>query len=128
VTLKRDLELVREILLRLEPLDAHYAHPVPLKIGEGPLKIDGYSNEAIAYHLRIMTEGGLIANNGIMDDNLTLPGYLGFNWLGHEFLDDVRDPKRWETLKGTANKLGGVGMGVLMDLAKAYARLHGVPV
>jgi len=58
--MKRDLNLVREILLRLEPLSATTDHVEPLNIGQPPLDIPGYTDEEIAYHIRIMADGGLI--------------------------------------------------------------------
>jgi Hypothetical protein (DUF2513) len=58
---RRDIDLVREILLRLESLDAGSGAPIPLDVGEGPLEISGYTKKQIAYHLRIMADGGLIS-------------------------------------------------------------------
>jgi hypothetical protein len=61
--MKRDLSLVREILLRLEPLSATPDQPAPLNAGKPPLDIPDYTDEEIVYHLRIMEDGGLISYN-----------------------------------------------------------------
>ena len=87
-----DLDLVRDILLKLEPLPAHFDNPIPLTVGEEPLVFKGRSTDEIAYQIRIMSQGELIAMGGI-DANGHITRYYGFRWLGHEFLDDVRNPK-----------------------------------
>src|SRR5262249_38448545 len=58
--MRRDMNLVREILIRLEPLKVHAGKPQDVGIGKPPLDIDGYSQEQIAYHLRLMSQGDLI--------------------------------------------------------------------
>jgi len=55
--MKRDLDLVREILLKLEPLPAHFGNPIPLTVGQQPLVFKDRSTDEIAYHIRIMTQG-----------------------------------------------------------------------
>jgi hypothetical protein len=120
--MKRDLDLVRELLLALEDMPANFAQPVPLAVGQGPLAIVGRSNDEIAYHIRIMTQGDLIAMGGISDDGVTIEKYHGFRWAGHEFLDDVRDPKAWEAAKSGARQAGGASLGLVWDVAKGIAK------
>ena len=47
--MKRDLNLVREILMRLEPLSATPDQPVPLDVGKEPLDIPGYTGQACCH-------------------------------------------------------------------------------
>jgi Hypothetical protein (DUF2513) len=75
--MKRDLSLVREILLRLEPLSANPDQSVALNIGKPPLDIPNYTDEQIVYHIRIMEDGGLISYYG----GVQTPG-LGFQGPG----------------------------------------------
>jgi len=126
--MKRDLNLVREILLRVEPLPAHFGEGVSLKVGEPPLDIPGYSNEEIAYHIRIMTQGDLISSAGFQRDGVTIPDFRGLRWQGHEFLDDIRNPEAWKDTMGKIDKYGGAGMSVAWELAKAYMRSKGLPL
>jgi hypothetical protein len=116
--MKRDLDLIRGILLKLEPLPAHFGNPIPLTIGEDPLVFEGRSTDEIAYQIRIMAQGKLIAMGGI-DANGHISHYYGFAWLGHEFLDDVRDPETWRKVKERVKGIGGAGLGLLWDIAKA---------
>jgi hypothetical protein len=131
--MKRDLNLVREILLRLEPLSATPDQPVHIDIGKSPLDIPDYTDEQIVYHLRIMGDGGLISySSGIQTPGLGGPSdvrfrmsrFNGLRWQGHEFLDDVRDPKTWEATKKTFSKVGDVSLQVAWEIARAYLRTH----
>jgi Hypothetical protein (DUF2513) len=133
--MKRDLNLVREILLRLEPLSANPDQPVPLDIGKPPLDIPDYTDEQIVYHIRIMEDGGLVSySSGITmpglgpqgpgDVRFRLPRFNGLRWQGHEFLDDVRDPKTWEATQKKFSKVGDVSLQVALEIARAYLRTH----
>lgn len=120
--MKRDLDLVRELLLILEGLPADFAHPVPLSIGQPPLTVAGRSDKEVAYHIRIMTQGDLISMGGISEDGVTIESYYGFRWEGHEFLDDVRDPVAWDTAKAGAKRAGSASLGLVWDVAKGLAK------
>jgi hypothetical protein len=123
--MKRDINLVREILLRLEPLPANFDEPVPLDVGGPPLDIPGYTNEEISYHLRIMAQGDLIGHGGLDGPNFTrVPRFYGLRWEGHEFLDDVRDPDTWDATKKKIGKVGGASLQIAWDIARAYLRAH----
>jgi hypothetical protein len=47
--MERDMDLVRQILLRLEK-----------RTDTGPLQIDGYTAEQIGFHVWLMNDAGLI--------------------------------------------------------------------
>src|ERR1700730_13602870 len=119
--MKRDMDLVRGILLKLEPLPAHFGHAIPLTIGEEPLVFEGHSTDEIEYQIRIMTQGELIAA-GEIDGVGHIAQYYGFRWLGHEFLDDVRDPETWRKTRERAKGIGGAGLGLLWEIAKEIAK------
>jgi hypothetical protein len=125
--MQRDLNLVRDILLALEPLSISFDKPVSLKIGEAPLAFEGHSHEKVAYHLRIMVQGNLINAGHIAEDGVSIPNYYGLSWHGHEVVDDVRNPNAWADTMAKMNKYGGAGMNVAWELAKAYMRTHGLP-
>ena len=120
--MKRDMDLVREILLALEPLPVNFDNPMPLQVGVEPLIFNGRTNEEIAYHIRIMTQGDLISMGGIGDDGVTIRKYYGFRWHGHEFIDDVRDPKAWAAAKEGARRVGSGSLGFLWEIAKGIAK------
>jgi len=97
--MKRDMDLVREILLAIEsfPFDGD-AHEI---------LIQGRSQIEISYHLKILCEAGLVdaLDASSMDGPLFIPRSL--TWSGHEFLDASRDPSRWAQAKALMVKAGG---------------------
>ena len=105
--MKRDMDLVREILLAIEEHSSGFA---PSK-----LEIEGYSDEEVGYHIYIMIEAGLLT--GIETTEFAGSSLKAvanhMTWQGHEFLDASRDPTRWGRAKALAGKVGGVTMNVL---------------
>ena len=97
--LKRDLDLVRRILLDLEeavgPLDAD------------AFTADAVSREKVGYHLQIMDEAGLIVATVRQYDND--PYYHAraerLTWAGCEYLASVRDGRAWSEAKRKMAKL-----------------------
>jgi hypothetical protein len=99
------------------------------------LSIDGYSRDAVAYHVRRMHEAGLLDAEVITSS--TTPTRLinvlpfGLSWEGHEFLDAVRHKGVWAKLKTKAKDLGGdLPFTLLKELALVTLRtemgLHGM--
>jgi Hypothetical protein (DUF2513) len=110
--MKRDMDLVRELLLKLEaePFDGNLWSLDPDGLG-----IDGHAHEEIAYHLVLLIDGGLL------DGDRELSG--GFvarklTWGGHGFLDSVRDPKIWRATKERVKDAGGFTIEILVGVAK----------
>ena len=113
--MKLDKDLVREILLAVEASEED-----PL----GWIQVDLEGREAleISYHVMLLHEAGLIVGQD-------LSTYDGLEWLpkrltykGHEFLDTVRDGEVWRRTKAGAEKAGVAGLGVLLELGKAYGK------
>jgi hypothetical protein len=101
--MKRDLSLVREILLRLEPLSATPDQPAPLNVGKPPLDIPDYTDEEIVYHLRIMEDGGLISYNlGIQAPGVGYdgPSDVRFRLLGLPGAQGADDAARAQARSG----------------------------
>lgn len=99
--MKRDMELVREILLAIEASPSGFA--------PRPLQIRDYSAEQIGYHVLIMDEGGLIEADVTTTKNSASPGALAkrLTWQGHEFLDAARDPGIWKKAMGLVKEQAG---------------------
>lgn len=118
--MKRDMDLVRELVLRLECL--------PMKRGDifiiGPdddeLKFDNYTVDEVDYHMRLIYEAGLVedAGAGSMDGY----GFERLSWAGHDFADSVRDNAVWTKTKSGAMAAGGFTVQLLVDLAKGYMK------
>ncbi|MBN1194542.1 MAG: DUF2513 domain-containing protein [Methanomicrobiaceae archaeon] len=89
--MKRDMDLVRQILLEVEKNSDAYA-PVELSI-------EGYSENDIAHHIALLVEAGLLVN--FFNDGKIFPVAMAtqMTWAGHDFLDACRDEGRWQKAK-----------------------------
>ena len=102
--MKRDMDLVRELLLKLESWPTGRGDNVIIQPSDPKLS-EGHSVHEIDYHLDLLMEAGFITGprsqpmEGIMFRHLS--------WQGHDFLDSVRDPKIWAKTKKGAEDAGG---------------------
>lgn len=111
--MKRDMDLVRDLLLAiedgLEELDP--AQGLPGK---------NYTEKQLVHHLNIMVEHGLIKDGGAL-----IGGPIcidGLTWEGHDFADTLRDPEIYKQAKSAAATVGGVGFKALVEIGKAVAK------
>jgi hypothetical protein len=97
--MKRDMDLIRKILLEMEK--------APFSEGWLELKLEGYDKNDISYHIMLLHEAGLIEAINISTLKILewKPKYI--TWSGHEFLDAARDNNRWETAKKIIVEKGG---------------------
>lgn len=113
--MKRDMNLVRQILLALEERGVAQR--------KEPLEVVGFDNEALMYHLGIMYDAGLI--NAIDCSTRSGPAWhpVDLTWAGHDFLDAARDEGRWTKVMTTVGRAAGSvtfdGLkAILAELAK----------
>lgn len=110
--MKRDMDLIRRLLMKTEALPDANGHPI---------SAEGYGAEEICEHLRLAQEAGLI-------EARFLPGSaecasLRLTWAGHEFLDAARENVIWEKAKEMAMRTAeGV---TIISLKVALAHLMG---
>jgi len=104
--MKRDMDLVRRILLAIEGGE-HGVAPQPLLI-------DGYTDEQIGYHVYIMIQGGLLEGSVVSMMEGPSPEAIAssMTWAGHEFIESARDEKRWKEARGLLEKVGGAAISV----------------
>ena len=119
--MRRDMDLVREILRQIE------AWPEP----QGWVEFDMPDRlpDEVSYHVAIMADAGLIQAQDV--SNLQMYDWRAkkLTWAGHEFLDDARDDKVWS---GAKKRLGAqfasasfeVIRAVLVDIAKTSLGLQ----
>ncbi|MDB4873325.1 MAG: hypothetical protein JWL97_4329 [Gemmatimonadales bacterium] len=120
--MRRDMDLVRNILLWIEAQD----HALNIN---WEIQIEGFSDEQVGYHCHLMHEAGLIvASDATCMDSQSpeaIPRCL--TWAGHDFLDSVKDATLWaKAKKHVILPAGGVAFSVLTEWVKAEAkhRLH----
>lgn len=115
--MKRDLELIRKILLTIEH-------------GEQPLTIPDEAGARICYHVQLLIDRRFVEGKVAWGSDSS--GLVPMNCFtarmtmdGHDYLDSVRDPKVWEKTKSQLEKVGGGGpLEFVKDMAaKVMAEL-----
>ena len=116
--MKRDMDLVREILLYVEKCETF--------VGPGTVKLEGHSDEVVEYHLKLLHEAGLLdVDTPSRNPYGTSWGVRGLTWQGHEFLDAARNDTIWRKSLGTLQKAGiGATKEVLVPLLLSLAKLQ----
>ena len=91
--MKRDMDLVRKILLMLEE---HEHGMAPRK-----LVIEGHTDEEIGYHVHLMDQAGLLKAADVSHQGSPSPQAIPVHmlWAGHEFLDAARSETIWSRAK-----------------------------
>jgi len=117
VTMKRNMDLIRDILLKVES-DEHGFY-------RDNLNIEGYTQEEIGYHIVLLGEAGLahVAEVTAHGDKSPAGIITRLTWDGHEFLDAARDRKIWNKAKDQIGKtLASAGFQVLMLVLNNLAK------
>jgi len=99
--MKRDMELVRNLLLEIERHPEAYA-PVAIEV-------PGYQKDMIGYHLALLLDAGLIEGSAgmIMGQKYPRVKVKRLTWAGHEFLEAAREDTRWKSAMTVVKEKGG---------------------
>ena len=89
--MKREMELVRTILIELEKC--------PYQSGFHDIHVQGYTDDEISYHVQLMDEAGLIEAVDLSDLAVTCWKPKRLTYEGHEFLDAARSDTVWAKAK-----------------------------
>lgn len=109
--MKRDMELVRKIVLAIEDSPNGFA--------PRPLGIEGFTDDQIAYHCYLLIDAGFAAGADLTTMRSKGPAatITKLTWAGHEFADASRDLSRWKTaMNAVKDKAGTVTIAVLSQL------------
>jgi Hypothetical protein (DUF2513) len=117
--MKRDMELVRAVLLKVEGLNLPVGATLCAYPSEPELQIEGYDPDQVAYHLNLLIDEGFVQGARTTSIQFVIEG---LTWKGHEFLDDTRDPDVWSKAKERAKGVANVGIGFIWEIAKAEIR------
>ena len=83
--MRHDWEVIRKILFKVEALPSDSS-----ELDANGLVADGIDKKATAYHVRILIDGGLVAQNCFeFCGQRSCRGHR-LTWEGHEFLDKIR--------------------------------------
>ena len=99
--MKRDMDLIREILLQVK------ARPTAQSIDL--VELPGHEQEEISYHVKLLADAGYLEAH-----DLRTMGPDGFRFApsaltneGHDFLDAARSNTVWESTKAKLLEIGG---------------------
>jgi hypothetical protein len=118
--MKRDMDIFRELLLRLESYPMEYGSVHHLTGEEPELAVAGATLDQIRFHLDLLRETGLIICPG--SQPMLGITFERLSWNGFDFLDSVRSSEVWAKTKKGAEAAGGWTVDLLMDLAKGFIR------
>lgn len=92
--MKRDMDLIRAILLAAEASPTGFAH----KACE---QIEGYTREQIGYHVYLLIDAGLAQGADITHRGSSGPEAIltCLTSAGHDFLDSARSQSVWQQVK-----------------------------
>lgn len=110
--MKRDMDLVRQLLIQLET-DGYVAG------------LPGRTAQEMAYHIALLEDAGLVTqeiySNLFLNDSM-LDG-IRITWAGHEFMDASRNASVWEKAKKIAlEKTGGLSYEVIKTILVQLAK------
>ena len=122
--MRRDFDLIRQILLRVEAVDTLDGKP--------DLKIEHFTDPDVAHNLDLIVQAGLIsgAEVKIAIDGSFITSQVGrwaLTWPGHDFLDSIRDDSLWAKIKEKAKELGlglNLPIRVITDLGVGLLRTN----
>jgi len=114
--MKRDMELVRKILLYLEEDD----EPSKWKT----ITIKGYGANNISHHLKILYEAGLIEAKNISTKDINIWQAKSLTWDGHELLDSIKNHTVWNRTKEGIKEKGFELGNIPIDILKEYAKIQ----
>lgn len=114
--MKRDMNLVRAILLAVESCAEPY-------VSSASLPMDDWDRAAVLLHLDLMIDAGLIDGEFTEYSGGIGDAYVRrLTWDGYDFLDNVRNEEVWaETRSTIGSKLGSASFDVVKAVASALA-------
>ena len=108
--MRRDSDLIRAILLAVEADDRCEVLKLP--------DIAGYPDETAHFHARLLIEKGFLGTY-FPDRTGRQPWVcIRLTWEGYDFLDAIRDPVVWRSVKRAAGKVGSWSIETLAAIAK----------
>jgi hypothetical protein len=115
--MKRDLDLIRKIILAVEDL--------PTGMVSDEIEIDGYTSEQIGYHSYLIVNSGLAQGVDMGAFGDTSPNWqlLHLTSAGHDFAEAARSETAWNKAKSIVKeKAGGATLEILKEVLVGVIR------
>lgn len=113
--MKRDMELIRQLLLNLESEEEPLCHRRTV--------LSGYDKRTVDYHFALLIEAGLVEGKVMTaDDGIVAVSVSRLTWNGHEFLDTARNETGWRhATQAIGRTVGSVSLSLLQSLLNQWA-------
>ena len=121
--MKRDLDLIRAIMLTLEENMEYGKNFQSAKLFE-IMKGESLTLEKLAYHIGLLVEGRFIQVKELKFKSGEPTVYL-INTItsqGQDFIDTIRQDTTWNKIKEQAYAIGGFSLSLLVDIGKEYLK------
>lgn len=102
--MKRDMNLIREILLQIEGSSSVSAP-------------EGYSVKETNFHLLLLLDAGFIEANVAKAFGETSIRVKRMTWDGHDFLEAIRSPQVWDQVQKQITEVGSAAFEIVKGLA-----------
>ena len=115
--MKRDMDLVRKLLLAVEVMEPTHQLRNPA--------IEGYDEYTIDHHVYLMAEAGLVQAIGTSTQQsgpLPRAAARHLTWQGHEALGVFRNDTIWQKTKVAVEKAGGATIPLWIDVAATIVK------
>jgi len=76
--------------------------------GSIPIEVNGYTDDEISYHIQLLNENGFIDAADHNTSNRYCWRAKKLTWIGHDYLDAIRDDNRWEKVKAWVADAGKI--------------------
>jgi len=110
--MKRDLDLIREVLLAIEDFEPETLSSLQ---GVSPRDFSGTLPQNL-HHITILIDAGYI--DKVTEDLEPTFVVRGMTMTGHDFLDAIRDKTVWEHTKTRLGQAGGWTLDIVLAVAK----------
>ena len=128
--MKRDLDLIRDILLKCEKSEERYFDIGTYEwtdhdMRERELQSDDW-NESEVFHLDLLTQGGFIQRSVSEHSDIEM---FEITWVGYDYIEAVRNENIWRKTKAAVAESGAsltieLVKGVAASFAKTQLKKH----
>lgn len=120
--MKRDMDVIRDILLTLESSDT-------ARIGRKRIELEGVDPAIIDFHIELLKEAGFVDHQIVQpqygsgyESRIRFDAGMRLTMDGYDFLESIKDVEVWEQTKVGIRKVGNAGLAVVWEIAKAYGK------
>lgn len=123
--MRRNDDIIRNILVIVE----EHGDPVSSRLtvqnvcalmaaSERVEKLPDQRYHEVQGHVKMAFDAGLVFGDERPNSRRWLLYNLRLSPSGHDYVESVRDPEIWRKTKEAASKVGGVTIGLMVDIAK----------